>query len=124
MTKFSIEQDIKVCQDGGFFCEGCLIGKPRGELSPDEKHCKDCYDVLKQEVAVVGDKRLPIPLPDSEDIVSELPHKESIVTVVMKHKGGKGGRPRKQGVVSRVTQWRRKKGYSAKGEGKVNGQAK
>jgi len=48
LPKFDIVRDIKTTEDGGFFCEGCLVGKDRAVVSPDPRYCQDCYDVLRE----------------------------------------------------------------------------
>ncbi len=49
-------------------------------------------------------------LPDKEDVVSKMLPDCRILPRIMKHRG----RPRKQGKVSRVTQWRRNRGLATK----------
>ena len=46
--KFDIVRDLKTIEDGGFFCQGCLVGKDRAAMSPDPRYCQDCYDVLRE----------------------------------------------------------------------------
>jgi len=46
--KFDIARDIKVIEDGGFFCQGCLVGKDKAAMSSDPRYCQDCYDVLRE----------------------------------------------------------------------------
>lgn len=63
-------------------------------------------------------------LPDKEEVVSKMLSDCRILPRIMKHRG----RPRKQGEVSRVTQWRRNRGLATKdttllnNEGSSNGQ--
>lgn len=63
-------------------------------------------------------------LPDKEEVVSKMLSDCRILPRIMKHRG----RPRKQGEVSRVTQWRRNRGLATKdttllnNEGLSNGQ--
>ncbi len=51
-----------------------------------------------------------LPLPDEEEVVSKMLPDYRILPRIMKHRG----RPRKQGEVSRVTQWRRNRGLATK----------
>lgn len=46
---FSSAKDKAIIQSGGFFCKGCLIGKPAVELSPEPAYCLGCHDFLKNE---------------------------------------------------------------------------
>ncbi len=46
--KFDIVRDSKAIQDGGFFCQACLVGKDKTAISPDPRYCQDCYDVLRE----------------------------------------------------------------------------
>ncbi len=46
LPKFDIARDIKVIEDGGFFCQGCLVGKGKAAMSSDPRYCQDCYDIL------------------------------------------------------------------------------
>ncbi len=48
LPKFDIARDIKVIEDGGFFCQGCIVGKKKTEISPDPRYCQDCYDFLRE----------------------------------------------------------------------------
>jgi len=48
VPKFDIGRDIKVIEDGGFFCQACLVGKDKATMSPDPRYCQDCYDVLRE----------------------------------------------------------------------------
>ncbi len=48
LPKFDIVRDIKAIEDGGFFCQACLVGKDKAAISSDPRYCKDCYDVLRE----------------------------------------------------------------------------
>ena len=48
LRKFDIFQDIKTVEDGGFFCQACLVGKDKAAMSLDPRYCQDCYDVLRE----------------------------------------------------------------------------
>ena len=37
---------------GGFFCTACLVSKPLDDISPDERYCQGCYEVLENEKRV------------------------------------------------------------------------
>ena len=50
---FNIKRDLAIENDGGFFCEACLIGKPEAEHSPDLRYCQGCYDLLKEEAKLI-----------------------------------------------------------------------
>ncbi len=48
--QFDIVRDIKIIEDGGFFCHACVVGKDKAAISPDPRYCKDCYDILREEM--------------------------------------------------------------------------
>ena len=48
-TKFNIKEDVKISNNGGFFCQACICGRPEEERSKDERYCLECYDILKGE---------------------------------------------------------------------------
>lgn len=54
---FDIKHDIAVINAGDFFCEGCLVGKPTGEVSPDPRYCQGCYEFLLKEAEMDGGRR-------------------------------------------------------------------
>lgn len=53
--KFDIVRDIKAIEDGGLFCQACLVGKNKEAISPDPRYCQDCYDLLRETMET--DKR-------------------------------------------------------------------
>ncbi len=48
LPEFDIVRDIKVIEEGGFFCQACVVGKEQAAASPDPRYCRDCYDVLRE----------------------------------------------------------------------------
>ncbi len=50
LPKFDIVRDIKIIEDGGFFCQVCVVGKDKTEISSDPRYCKDCFDILREEM--------------------------------------------------------------------------
>ncbi len=52
MTKFDIKGDIAICEDGGFFCHACLIGKLADDASPGPRYCQGCYQSIKDDTKV------------------------------------------------------------------------
>ena len=48
LPKFDIVRDIKVIEDGGFFCQACLADKEKAAISSDPRYCQDCFDVLHE----------------------------------------------------------------------------
>lgn len=48
LPKFDIVRDIKTTEDGGFFCQACLVGKDKATISLDPRYCQDCFDVLRE----------------------------------------------------------------------------
>lgn len=55
---FSIRRDSETVTIGGFVCQGCLVGKPISEQSPDSRYCEDCYKFLLNEAKfILGSKR-------------------------------------------------------------------
>ncbi len=49
LRKFDIVRDIKIIEDGGFFCQACVVGKDKAAISSDPRYCKDCFDILREE---------------------------------------------------------------------------
>ena len=49
---FDVHRDFAVIEDGGFFCQACLIGKEKTTISPDPRYCQGCYDFLRGEAEV------------------------------------------------------------------------
>ena len=48
--KFDIKEDVRIVNEGGFFCEACLIGKPEVERSNrDIRYCKECRASIDKE---------------------------------------------------------------------------
>lgn len=47
--KFDIKEDVKISNNGGFFCQACICGRPLSQRSKDERYCLECYDILKGE---------------------------------------------------------------------------
>ena len=64
---FNIQRDNDVINDGGFFCQACVIGKPAVEISPDPRYCQSCYDFLLKEAEILHDSKRPkwIPKPQN-----------------------------------------------------------
>lgn len=80
MTIFSIENDIEVISADGFWCEGCVTGKPLDDVSPDPRYCIGCYGVLGREVELLiisGATRKPKWCPKGDAKIDAL--KEEIV---------------------------------------------
>jgi len=50
---FDTKRDIAIFNDGGFFCQACLMGKSAAEQSPDQRYCQLCYDILLKEVEML-----------------------------------------------------------------------
>jgi len=120
---FSIKRDMAIVRAGGFFCQGCLVGKPMDDKSPDLRYCLSCYEFLTEEYRVKElmspgrakprwapvlsattaqqEQREVIAKPSTKGIVPLSEKKE----VIMQHPG----RPRKKGKVHRITSWRRRK---------------
>ncbi len=46
--QFGIVRDIKIIEDGGFFCQACVVGKQKAAISSDPRYCQDCFDVLRE----------------------------------------------------------------------------
>lgn len=66
---FSIERDQEIANNGGFFCQACLVGKPLDDISPDPRYCLGCYEVLSAEAIMVqGIKRKWVPKAPSAKI--------------------------------------------------------
>lgn len=57
MSYFDIENDKAIINDGGFFCQACLIGKTQMENSPDPRYCLTCYDFLLKEADMDTSRR-------------------------------------------------------------------
>ena len=66
---FSIERDNEIANNGGFFCQACLVGKPLDDISPDPRYCLGCYEVLSAEAKMLsGIKRKWVPQAPSAKI--------------------------------------------------------
>jgi len=116
MTLFDTNRDKEEVEQGGFWCYGCLIGKPANEQSDDPRYCHGCFKFLVDEAVLLPEKQkklgwVPVPnpsesLPAGKKDVAKLANTGKIPWVVLQHLGG---RPRKTGEVHRTTTWRRKK---------------
>ena len=73
MKYFSSKRDIDIVNSGGFFCEACLIGKPKHEQSPDYRYCQSCYDVLLKEADCLSNAKRPkwIPKPQVDEMTGK-----------------------------------------------------
>lgn len=49
MNYFDAKRDSSIINAGGFFCSGCLVGKPQSEASPDPRYCQVCYQFLLKD---------------------------------------------------------------------------
>jgi len=117
MTHFDSQRDKEVIDNGGFFCQACLTGKPLDDKSPDPRYCLVCHEFLSNEVELLPDKKHKKPSwvpvsgwvktePAPVEVVPKPPIVSSNGSVVLSHPGG---RPRKQGDISKRTEYRRKK---------------
>ena len=50
---FDSKRDRAIIETGGFFCEGCLVGKLTQEQSPDPRYCQQCYEFLLKEAGML-----------------------------------------------------------------------
>jgi hypothetical protein len=51
---FSIKCYNKLITAGThFWCEACLVARPLGKRSPDERYCQGCYDFLLKEAEML-----------------------------------------------------------------------
>jgi|ETNmetMinimDraft_20_1059909.scaffolds.fasta_scaffold166732_3 hypothetical protein len=101
------------------YCHTCLQDFPPETMSPDLRYCPGCYEFLTAEASLLPAKRKkptwePVPgragaLPDAREVVTKIADKgmpPMTPVGIMLH--GRG-RPRKDGKVTRMTEWRRKK---------------
>lgn len=51
---FDIQQDIAIANDGGFFCQSCIVGKHEDEASPDFRYCGGCYKLLMEDADILS----------------------------------------------------------------------
>ena len=63
---FSIKRDMETVRAGGFFCQGCLVGKPLDDQSSDPRYCLSCYEFLLDEAVLLSPNRgkpswVPVP---------------------------------------------------------------
>ena len=95
---FNIGKEMEMVKAGGFFCESCLVGKPKTDISPDPRYCQGCYDFLVKEAEMLSGKgrpawmpRTPPPepaltssgyVPDRAKAVPKLKHKEITIGVI------------------------------------------
>ena len=122
---FDSDRDRQIIDAGGFFCEACLISKPIDDMSYDPRYCLGCYEFLLKEakllrpgkkpswVPVVDRTRRPVALPVKREVVTKIVDKgklplQTLQLGVMLQKHA-GGRPKKEGEVTRMTEWRRQK---------------
>jgi hypothetical protein len=56
---FDIRKDIEICNNGGFFCQACLVGRPSSEQSPDPQYCQSCYGFLLNEASLLPSSQKP-----------------------------------------------------------------
>ena len=115
-ARFDIKQDTYLVNACGFFCLACLIAMPVNEQSPDSRYCQGCYQFLRAEAELLPVKHkkpgwAPLSkhrqaLPAVEKPVSKIADKGVAPVGIMKQRRG---RPKKEGEISRITKWRRKK---------------
>ena len=69
---FSAEHDREVIEASGFFCLGCLVGKPAVEQSSDSRYCQGCYEFLMHEVSLLDPRSRPkwLPRPTKQGEIS------------------------------------------------------
>lgn len=122
-NNLDIKADNELIEVGThFWCLGCLAAKLASEQSLDPRYCRGCSEVLKEEADRLPTIKKPGWAPASV-VVEASPSKQRVVTKppevvipiprtsteVLLQKN-KGGRPRKQESVTRMTEWRREKG--------------
>ena len=54
---FNIKHDLEIVSAGGFFCQGCLIGKPTQDKSLDDRYCRVCFTFLLAEARLLEGRR-------------------------------------------------------------------
>jgi hypothetical protein len=58
MKYFDIKRDLRIIKNGGFMCNGCLVGKPLSQQSPrDARYCIDCQPIIEYEYALAAEHR-------------------------------------------------------------------
>lgn len=72
---FDSRRDAEIIAAGGFFCQACLVGKPRAERSLDLRYCQGCYEFLKEEMERIDSKTNCLELVEGKDIVQKSPEK-------------------------------------------------
>ena len=125
MAEFNIERDNMLIAKGShFWCEACLVAVPLDDQSKDPRYCQGCFEVLTQEAEMQPSRRVAwMPknishktapeatqtTPARQEVVAKI--KQPIIppttdkSALLKQRG----RPRKEGEVSRATEWRRRK---------------
>jgi len=133
MSYFDIKRDIEIEKAGGFFCHACVVGKTASEQSSDPRYCQSCYEVLKVEAEMQPTNRRAAWMPKiikkttGENVSRETAPDATQTTPALQEAVAKieqpiippttdksallkqRGRPRKEGEVSRATEWRRRK---------------
>lgn len=116
---FDIKKDIEIVNAGGFFCQGCIVGRPASEQSPDPRYCKSCYEIIR--AAGQGDKQGEVSdagetAQAADGGVSKIGDGKNTIDNVSESTQSNyeterrpRGRPRKSGEYSRATFYRRKK---------------
>lgn len=127
--KFDIERDNQLIATGEYFwCDSCAVARPIAERSSDPRYCRRCHNIIRAEDrrhaadggCWRGDKyiisgqpftvghRVEPPAPPTEtsrEVVSKIVGKGIALPTPPAHRG----RPRKEGEVSRITEWRRRR---------------
>ena len=84
---FNIKRDLAIENDGGFFCETCIISKPASERSPDKRYCCFCFDLLLNEARLGNSRPKWMPkvtqVPPTDALRAKIGHQK-----VVKVKGG------------------------------------
>jgi len=56
--EFDTKRDNELIAAGThFYCEGCLVARPKDRQSPDPRYCQDCHDFLSGEAEALGPGR-------------------------------------------------------------------
>lgn len=50
---FDCQRDARIIVSGGFWCEACLVGKPKDDQSRDPRYCQGCFDFLLKEAKLI-----------------------------------------------------------------------
>ena len=71
--QFNSKRDISIVNNGGLFCEACLVGKAPEEQASDPRYCQSCFGFLMEEAKLVTRWKIPEWIPRNPKGLSREP---------------------------------------------------